>query len=319
MTEISMTDATPAAQTANSGVEAELVFTAANRPPEVTLSFDGLNEPTGLFADLHGMGWSVPPVPPRPSNAIEWVPDPTTGQDFTIRNWRVKEFRLAQGSWWTAEQAGTIGASTIEALKRHGANIVGLRGEPLAAAQPAAAPATPPVDPAAAAAAAAGQPAPATPAPAPAEGATRVIALDPSGAEISGCEMFSGVSGRQRTTCAWGESAHDAATLFPTAADFADLSGRGGQAWSIPAGTERPTPSSGSLALVQMIVPNASASDSKVAKLAKLMGKDAVLIPLEPIHGGDEAVLFCATVAANSVEMLTSNLRLRSPQGIVRS
>lgn len=319
MTEISMTDATPAPQAATSGVEAELVFTAANRPPEVTLSFDGLNEPTGLFADLHAIGWSVPPVPPRPSNAIEWVPDPATGQDFTIRNWRVKEFRLAQGSWWTAEQAGTIGASTIEALKRHGANIVGLRGEPVAASQTAPtqtapAPAAPIADPTAA-----GQHVPPAAPLAPAEGATRVIALDPSGAEIHGCQMFSGVSGRQRTTCAWGESAHDAAALFPTTAEFDDLGGRGGQAWSIPVDFERPTPSSAALALVQMIVPNASTSDSKVAKLAKLMGKDAVLIPLEPVHGGAEAVLFCATVATNSVEMLTSNLRLRSPQGIIRS
>ena len=318
MTEISMTDATPAAPTANSGVEAELVFTAANRPPEVTLSFDGLNEPTGLFADLHGMGWSVPPVPPRPSNAIEWVPDPSTGQDFTIRNWRVKEFRLGQGSWWTAEQAGNIGAATIEALKRHGANIVGLRGEPLAAAQAAPAPATPAAAAAAPIADGSESAAPAS-TPAPADGATRVLVLDPSGADISGCEMFTGVSGRQRTTCAWGESAHEAATLFPTTADVEDLRGRGGQIWSIPAGTERPQPSSASLAVVQMIVPNASASDSKVAKLAKLMGKDAVLIPLEPVHGGDEGVLFCATVAANSLEMLTSNLRLRSPQGIIRS
>jgi|GEM_PF-4284797 len=63
---ISMTDATAAGQLANGGIEAELVWTAANHPPEVTLSFDGLNEPTGLFADLQTLGWNVPPVPPRP-------------------------------------------------------------------------------------------------------------------------------------------------------------------------------------------------------------------------------------------------------------
>jgi len=131
--------------------------------------------------------------------------------------------------------------------------------------------------------------------------------------------MFSGVSGRQRTTCAWGESAHAATDLFPTAADFGELTGSGGQAWSLASGVQRPTSTSAGFTVVQMIVPNASALDSKVAKLAKLMGKDAILIPLEPVHDGDEAVLFCATVASNSVEMLTSNLRLRSPQGIIRS
>lgn len=312
MTEISTTDAQAASATASSGVEAELVWTVATRPPEVTLAFDGLNEPTGLFADLHGMGWSVPPVPPRPGSAIEWVPDPSTGQDFTIRNWRVKEFRLAEGSWWTAEQAANIGAVTIEALKRHGANIVGLRGEQMAAATPTAAPAaaTAAAAPAAAAAAPAAAP--------PAQGAAVVITVDPSIAEISGTQMWFGESGRKKQRCVWTETGHDVSVVFPQATDYAELANVGGTAWVLPAGSQRPQSGSASTTVVQMIVPEASSDDSKVQKLAKLMGAGAVILPLQGVHGGSQGVLFCATVASNSVEMLTSNLRLRCPQGIVR-
>lgn len=320
MTETTVTDANPGASTTNGGVEAELFWTASNRPPEVTLAFDGLHEPRGLFADLHTMGWNVPPVPPRPGSAIEWVPDPTTGADFTIRNWRVKEFRLTQGSWWTAEQASTIGATTIEALRRHGVKIAGLRGEhteAVAAAPgpvgqaPVGAPATsPPATPAET---------PSTAPPGATTGPARVIVLDPTQAEIAGCQMFNGSSGRKRIPCMWGESAHEAATLFPQAANFEELTERGGQAWTVSTAVPRPVAASAATAVVQMVVPDASESDSTVKKLAKLMGKDAVLIPLEPIHSGNQAVLFCATVPTNSLEMLTSNLRLRCPQGIIRS
>lgn len=309
MTEISTSGAQPASATGASGVEAELVWTVATRPPEVTLAFDGLNEPTGLFADLHGMGWSVPPVPPRPGSAIEWVPDPSTGQDFTIRNWRVKEFRLAEGSWWTPEQAANIGAVTIEALRRHGANIVGLRGEPITQAAPAAAQAAP-------AAAVAAAPAPAA-AP-PAEGAAVLITVDPSSSDASAAQTWIGESGRKKDTCLWTETGDDVSVVFPTLESYTEFSGVGGSAWILPAGSQRPHATSKAKTVVQMIVPHSSAEDPKIKKLAKLMGEGAVIIPLEGVHNGTRAAMFCATVATNSVEMLTSNLRLRCPQGIVR-
>ena len=164
-------------QTASEGaaaprVEAELIFTFANRAPEVILSFEGLVVPTPLFVELNRLGWAIPAVPPPPSSAIDWTPDPTTGADYTLRPWRVTEFRLDSGNWAQASERA-IGGLTIEVLKRHNVNITDLRG--LSEAEIQAATGTTQAAPAAAAAAgtagAAGAAAPAVPAAAAAAGA----------------------------------------------------------------------------------------------------------------------------------------------------
>ncbi len=109
-------------------VEAELVFFVANRAPDVLFSFDGLKPPRALFGDLETLGWDVPPVPPPPGSAIVWRPDPTTGADHTITSWQVTEFRLIPDTRWTAEAEASMGASTIEVLKKHDVDITAVRG-----------------------------------------------------------------------------------------------------------------------------------------------------------------------------------------------
>lgn len=137
-------DVTTSARATTSDIQADFVWIAANRAPEVTLSFYGSSEPEGLWASLRVLGWVVPPCPPPPSTAIEWIPDPTTGADFTIHPWKVKDFRLRPGAW-SRDEERVVGAFTIKALQAYNVTMSGLRGEAAAEAIEATSPSTPAV------------------------------------------------------------------------------------------------------------------------------------------------------------------------------
>ena len=104
------------------GIEAEMVFKAGRSVPDVFLSFDGLNPPMPMLADLAAIGWDVPPIPPRPSSAIEWVPDPVAGTDYTIHPWRVDDFVLGRSDWNQADGA-TVASQTLATLQRYGVRV----------------------------------------------------------------------------------------------------------------------------------------------------------------------------------------------------
>ncbi len=124
MTTAAGQEPTIAANTISSDIEAEMIWTSAAAPPELTLSFQGLAEPIGLWQQLLALGWEVPPCPPRQGSAIEWVPDPVAGTDYTIRPWRVNEFHLREGQW-DQEVNATVGASTYHILRQFDAKITG--------------------------------------------------------------------------------------------------------------------------------------------------------------------------------------------------
>lgn len=107
-------------------VEAQVFLTSVSHSPEIILSFDGSNAPTALFVELNRVGWSIPAVPPPPSSAIDWTPDPATGADYTLLPWRVTDFRIDSGSW-TEKSAPKVGGLTMAALKRNRVMITNLR------------------------------------------------------------------------------------------------------------------------------------------------------------------------------------------------
>lgn len=294
--------------TGASRVEAELIFTFANRAPEVLLSFDGLAVPTPLFVELNRLGWAIPAVPPPPSSAIEWTPDPTTGADYTLRPWRVTEFRLDSGNWAESSERA-IGGLTIEVLKRHNVNITDLRG--LSEAEIQSATGTPP---AAAAPATPGAPDQAAVAPATA-GADVIFVYDPEPeAQLVGYRTFSGLRGRKKIECTWHEGLLSEGAQVPDAATLAELDERGGGVWHL-AGDTRGAGASG---VLQMLHPEMSIDDPQLSKLLKLTGGATDTIGLNSISGGKNAVLVCAKVPAHSMEMLASNLRIRFPELIFR-
>lgn len=297
---------------ATSSIEAELIFTFANRAPEIILSFDGLDVPTPLFVELNRLGWAIPAVPPPPSAAIDWTPDPTTGADYTLRPWRVTEFRIDSGNWAaTSERA--IGGLSIEVLKRHHVNITDLRGLSEAEVQATAAQE--------ASAAAPGAAAPAQGAAAPAAstatGSDVIFVHDPEpGSEMPGYRTYSGVSGRKKVTCTWCEGLMSESAQVPDAVTLQELHARGGGAWHL-SGDSRPT-SSGAASVIQMLHPEMTADDPQISKLMKLTGDNATVTSLASISGGKDAVLVCAKVPGHSVEMMSSQLRIRFPELIFR-
>ncbi len=320
---------------ASSDVTAAFFWPAPNRAPEVTLSFYGTNEPVALWVSLRVLGWIVPNCPPPPRTAIEWVPDPRTGADHTIHPWIVKDFRLQPGTW-TREEERAVGAFTINAFRAYNVSMTGLRTEdvpPEAVTPPAlAAPATEPPTPETATPAAAGwtpvvpardhaSPNPPTPQHERPATAARVLLVAPA---VAGeLELPGGVAGvpahrgREQALWAWGESTDPIHQIFENPADFDAIISAGGYAWT--AAPETAPPPNGSTAVVQVVIPGASAGDKKVGKILKMVGGAARTIELEPVGPGEAAVLLSIEAPAHSAEMLTSNLRLRLPHGIVCS
>ncbi|MFT7475492.1 MAG: hypothetical protein ACI81L_002431 [Verrucomicrobiales bacterium] len=321
------------AQTLASDVEAELVWTSTNRPPEVTLSFQGLSEPMELWDKLRSIGWTVPLCPPRPGSAIEWVPDPVAGTDYTILPWRVKEFRLQEGEW-SSDSINAIGVRTVRALQRYDAKIDGLPPhlEVPAEANPVA------VEPDpvrqtlhAAAAPGVAQSAPDAAQPTEQEAApevnkpafTRVIIFDNAedrDEAIPGFRSWPGMTGREQVASEWSESPYERSVLFRDKGQLEGLFSRGGRAWMLDESSPLPLFSKGSIGEIRMIIPDMNAAESQFGKLKTLLGDDLVplsLVPVDPaVHA--EAVLICAAVDSTSAELLRSNLRLRVPRAVLR-
>lgn len=302
-----------------SQTEAELIFTVANRAPEVILSFEGLAAPTPLFVDLNRLGWTIPAVPPPPSSAIDWTPDPVAGTDYTLLPWRVPEFRLVPGGWAQSSERA-IGGLTIEVLRNHGVNITSVRGLSDAEIQAATAPAVKPV-PETAAPTASGQeasdPVATSAAPTPSATSEIIFVYDPEPhSELTGFRTYSAIHGRKKHAATWHEGILSEGAQVPDAAAMADLQQRGGGVWHL-SGDERPR-GSGGIAVVQMLAPDFSASDPQVKKLLKLTGETTQVIPLASLSGGKDGVLFCLRIPSNSVAMLGSNLRIRFPNLIFR-
>lgn len=309
-----------------SDIAAEMIWTASSAPPEVTLSFQGLAEPIRLWQQLMALGWEVPPCPPRPGSAIEWVPDPVAGTDYTIRPWRVNEFRLGEGQW-SREVGATIGATTYQILREFDATITGTEG-PLAQlraheeAQAAKAAPIPSPTPTAAE-----EPTSSSPQAAPtAEAATTppaaavqqtVVFLETSQdaaeqhAEI--LTAWTAVVGRSKTTVLWSELA---ITPSISAAEFNQLVAASNGAWLLDG--DVPTAGAGQ-AIFRMIVPGADAGDAKLAKVVKQFGGMVTMRDLRPATAeGKPAVLVSGSVPAHSYDMLHANLRLRVPNGAAR-
>jgi len=299
-------------QTTVSNTAAEMIFTFASRAPEVLLSFEGLAAPTPLFVDLNRLGWGIPAIPPPPSTAIDWTPDPVAGTDYTLRPWRVTEFRLAAGGWAESSERA-IGGLTIQVLKNHGVNITDIRGLSEAEAQAVtgqpAAPAQASPD-GAATAAAAGAPA----APAAATSTQVIFIFDPEpSAEMAGFRTFVGLQGRKKVKCTWHEGRLSEGANVPDATGLSELAERGGGVWHI-SGDNRPVGNS----IMQMLAPDMSADDPNLSKLLKLTGEGATVVPLSSMSGGKDAVLVCLKVPGHSKEMLATNLRVRFPELVFR-
>lgn len=107
---------------------ADIVFAGKTRAPLLYLSFDGSAPPREILAELAALGWSVPGLPTPPSNAIAWVPDPATGNDYTITSWKVEEFCVSGSESWTKHTREDVGRRTVRCLQGHSVQITGIRG-----------------------------------------------------------------------------------------------------------------------------------------------------------------------------------------------
>ena len=309
-----------------------MVFTVANRATEVIFSFEGTNPPKGLLADLQRIGWIVPPPPPPPSSAIDWTPDPTAGTDYTLRPWRVKEFRL-EGGDWPAPTEREIGALTIQMLKHHRVVITDVRGVTASEAAAVQAPAAPQPQAAAPAQpdqAATPQPQAATPAQpdqvanaaAPAATASGsntgvILIFDPEpGGELPSFHTFTSVHGKKESSSTWYEGVLAQGVQMPSVSVLDKLSSRGGGAWHTN-DDNRPKVGSGTIVL-QMLAPDFSAHDPQLNELVKLIGRGAIVTPLAPLTGGKDAVLISTKISQYSVDALVANIRTRFPNLVFR-
>lgn len=105
---------------ASTEVHAVLASGSLSSPPQVSLSFPGLDDPVSLWNDLQSLGWVIPPRPPRPSSAIRWLGDGPN--DYEIRPYRVNGFRIQPGPWPDVART-RIGALTVSVLQKHAVQI----------------------------------------------------------------------------------------------------------------------------------------------------------------------------------------------------
>jgi hypothetical protein len=89
----STAEGTAAGSAAGPGAGAITVEIVA-RPPHTSflvVTYDGLEPPRDLFADLEMIGWAPPVLAPPPRSAIDWsTPNEATGETFTVRSWKVE-------------------------------------------------------------------------------------------------------------------------------------------------------------------------------------------------------------------------------------
>ena len=340
------------ATSADSEIEAEVSWTVGSRPPEVVLSFQGLNEPTQLLDALRAIGWDVPRMPPRPANAIEWTPDPVAGTDFTVLPWTVTEFRLGEGAWSSEESE--VGTRTLDALRNHDAKIIGTSEQIAEHAASYAARATGPIQsaPVAAANAPAAAVPPAEPAPVPDQpiAAEQPVATEPeaqhtpaAGDEqassdglgfrtiillgfspaddpLPGAGNWIGVSGRKKTQIYWNEQSIVMDQPIPGHQSMGALVSNGARAWYAETAAPLPEVAPEGYRIVRLIVPDMSVGDAKLRRLNKVLGDGIESFQLRSLVGANEsAVLVNAVIGAHAFEMLKSNLTLRMPNAIVRT
>ena len=271
----------------NAEIAAELILTRPDRAPEVILQFNGLNPPNALFGALHGLGWTIPPVPPPPGAAIDWTPDPTTGADYTLKPWTVKEFRLDAAPWWTLETEKTVGAQTIAVLREHGVNISGVRG--VTEAEEASSPASEAIETA---------------------NSTSIIVIDQEDTGIDGFVSYDSFASRARTKWSWREFAAEPGTQVAAPEGLTE------NVWILNP-DDRPATTGNKSALHMIALPEDS-KQSDVEKVAKLLGAAASFRKLISLVGGADAVMITAVVPSHSSEMMISNVRLRFPKLICR-
>lgn len=331
---------------AASAIEAEVAWTVSNRPPEVVLSFEGLHEPEELWPLLADIGWVVPGMPPRPANAIDWTPDPVAGTDYTVLPWRVKDFRLEEGTWKVDEEM--VGQKTLDALLDHNATIVGsseqiaehaktyearkaerLRQEsnPIQAHAPAQGSQT--TDQSAVVDGVEDLPIQ----PAVAEDTTHTVdeAIDscrfvlvlnlPTAKDpLPGAGTWKGVAGLQKTEVTWNELSLSAGEEVPDQDELTrNLSGPA-HAWIAETETKLDETAGNGRRIVRLFIPGLTVRDAKVRRMNKVLGDNIESHQLRPLGGGEAtAVLVSASVAANSFEMLKSNLCLRMPKAVIRT
>ena len=204
------------------------------------------------------------------------------------------DFRIFPAPFWDEEAEKEIGTATIEALKRHGVSISGLRGsdieEETAAAAQAAAETT------------------------MLASGVRVVIEEAASTSIAGFTTWAAISGRTRSSWSWAESTADGQLSQSTATE---IGSRGAMVWTVAEDT-RPT-ATASMSVLQMIALDSSPGDASITKVQKMLGTDATVLPLTPAVGNTPAALIAVVVPANTSEMLMSNLRLRFPKMIFRS
>ena len=285
-------------------VHASLSWKQTRPVPDLVLSFNGLYLPTALFGELAAMGWDVPPPPPRPSSAIEWVPDPVAGTDYTIHPWRVDDFQLGAGNW-NRDQAQAIAVATVATLTRHEAKI-DAPPELMGAAGSGKA-----VDSGADLPAAVAELSAAAP---------QVILLGYAGdASPQLSIMKSMTSAHARETTVWAESISSIETLSPEDPTGQSFVRQCSHAWKVEYATSPALPKAGQAALCAA-VPETAPDDKKLNKLVSMLGGSlqvASLVPLNPSHTQPGALVF-GVVPAKSIELAVSSMRLRSSTAIVR-
>ncbi len=297
-----MTDTASATTTSEAGFERAAIVHVATvgRHPDTVLSFDGLHPPGEAFEALRALGWNVPANPSPPHTAIEWVPNPVTGENHTLRSWHVTKFRLGPAESWPIDE-GAVASRTVETLEHHGFRVekTGHAVTPVAAAAP---------------------PEATSPTPQP-EGAT----APPSTPEVSvpaGNLFLSLTAAGQPTperaqswTTSQGRARGNGQWIEVAAVD--GMQGLDSSStWTYPSAAV-PEPVAGHRQ-IRMLLPATGPGDSPVQKLAKLIGTAPTVIPLSPLGDGEVAVLAVVSVPAASAEMLLSNLRLRFSKAVVR-
>ena len=94
---------------------------------QVEVTYDGTRPPRALFADLTMIGWEAPALAPPPREAIDWtVPNPETGERFTVRSYLVEGaiVEAPRGSGprgtWTDGERGVFLTTVQRVLAKHG-------------------------------------------------------------------------------------------------------------------------------------------------------------------------------------------------------
>ncbi|MGI9608899.1 MAG: hypothetical protein ACR2NL_01255, partial [Acidimicrobiia bacterium] len=260
--------------TALDEVRAAMTWQSVSGPPSLKLTFNGLAEPTTLFDELTALGWTIPARPSRPSSAIEWVPDPVAGTEYTLKPWAVRDFRIAPPSAWDRGPNDDNNVATYAILARHCAEVTATekRLAELKALAPAPEAATNAATPLAAAPAVSATPTP-TAAPEavgavspPVSGAPQIVLVGYSGQQLEGFRVArAATNGRKNTVVGWAESPYDADSLFSEPEDRAALAAGAVSAWTVHYSSAPPAAAAG-YTYICAVLPNVQADGPKLAK-----------------------------------------------------